>query len=41
MYNTSLVALELIPVEVVVLAVWKVPEMSNVGAISGGVSFNL
>ena len=41
MYNASLVILELVPIEVVVLAVLKVPEVRNVGAILDGVSFDL
>ena len=40
MYNTSLVVLELVPVNYV-LAVWKVPEMRDVGAISAGILFDL
>ena len=40
-YSTSLLAQELVPVEVVVLAVRKVPEMKDAGAISGGASSKL
>ena len=41
MYKISLVVLELLPVEVVVLVVWKGPEVRDVGATSGGVLFDL
>ena len=41
MYNILLVALELLPVEVVVLPVLKVPEVMDDETMSGGVSFDL
>ena len=41
LYNILLVALELLPVEVVVLPVLKVPEVMDDETMSGGVSFDL
>ena len=41
MYNTKLLALKFVSVEMVVLAVGKVPEVRDAGVIIGGISSNL